>query len=229
MEQSPEASLVQVRFVAVSSAPCGAAPSTGALSVNNVNTAPDSGAAASSCLWMFTVPQFVMLTGMGAMKSFNSEVNELPEERLFRVTAPKCWHVVVENIPEPVRLIPASPKVELMPFFVFPSRVRGAPGGLVSITGARFTAASAKAPKLTALFQHGRVLLASQLAALPLVIHVCLASTGTPLPLKSKSINRSPAVRTGVTPLALGVEDWLSSKSIWAEPSRLERSQARYR
>src|SRR5690242_9056912 len=133
-------------------------------------------------------------------------------------------------MPEPVRLIAASPKVELMPFFVFPARVNGAFGGLVSITGALFTADSAKAPRLTALSQHGSVLLASHwVVGLPLVIQVCLASTGTPLPPKSKSINRSPAVRTGVTPLALSVAVWLSSKSICAEPSRLERSQARYR
>ena len=39
---------------------------------------------------MISVPQFEMFTGMGAMKSFSSEVKELPEERLFRVAEPKC-------------------------------------------------------------------------------------------------------------------------------------------
>src|SRR6266542_178959 len=196
MEQSPEAFVVQVRLVATSSAPCGAPSSTGALSVNNVNTAPDSGAPSSSCLWMFTVAQHVLLMWIGEMKSLSSEPNELPEERLFRYAAPKCSHTFGGKMPEPVRLIPASPKVELIPFFVFPSRVRGAPGGLVSVTGALFTCASAKPPRLTALSQHGKVLLASQsVAAFPLVIHVCFASTGTPLPPKSKSISRSPAVR----------------------------------
>src|SRR6266536_630158 len=204
MEQLPFAPVVQVKLVAVSLPPCGGAPSTGALSVNKVNTAPDSGAPRSSCLWMFTVPQFVMFTGTGAMKSFSSEPNELPEERLFRYAEPKCSHTPGGKMPEPV--------------------------GLVPVTGALFTWASALLPRMTALSQHGSVLLASHwVVGLPVVIQVCLASTGTPLPPKSKSIKRSPAVRTGVTPLALGVALWLSSKSICAEPSRLERSQARYR
>src|SRR6266487_2986872 len=162
------------------------------------------------CLWILIVPQLEMLIGTGATKSFSSEPNELPEERLFRKAAPKCSHTPGGKMPEPVRLMPASPKVELMPFFVFPAKMNGAFGGLVSVTGALFTWDSAELPRLTALFQHGSVLLAShRVDGLPLVIQVCLASTGTPLPPKSKSINRSPAVRTGVTPLALGVALWL--------------------
>src|SRR5512144_838366 len=97
------------------------------------------------------VPQLLMLTGIVAMKSFSSEENELPEERLFSVAEPKCLHTPDEKMPEPVRLIPASPKVELTPFFVLPSRVNGAFGGFVSVTGALFTAASAFVPRFTAL------------------------------------------------------------------------------
>src|SRR6187551_2980127 len=107
-------------------------------------------------------------------------------------------------MPDAVRLMPASPNVELIPFFVLPSSVRGAPGGFVSVTGALLTCASAELPRVTALSQQGSVLLASQsVAAFPVVIHVCFCSTGTPLPL--------------------------NSKSMWAEPSRFERSHARYR
>ena len=157
------------------------------------------------CLWITIAPQFEMFTGTGAMKSFNSEVNELPEDRLFSVAEPKCVHWLAGKMLAPVRLMAASPNVELMPFFVFPSSVFG-PGALVSCTGTLFTAASAEAPRTTALSQQGSVLLASQLLVLPLVIHVCLASTGTPLPPKSKSINRSPAVRAVVTPFAASVE-----------------------
>ena len=38
------------------------------------------------------VPQLEMLTGIGAMKSFSSEVNDLPDERLLRQAAPKFAH-----------------------------------------------------------------------------------------------------------------------------------------
>src|SRR6266536_5425679 len=158
-------------------------------------------------LMILSEPQFEMSTGIGAMKSFNSDVNELPDERLFRDAAPKCSHTLVGKMFESVRLMPTSPNVELTPFLVLPSRVRGLPGGLVSNAGALLTDASAKAPRSTALFQHGSVLFASQsVAALPLVIHVCFAMTGPPLPPKSKSKRRSPAVRTFVTPLPAAVD-----------------------
>src|ERR1051325_5208033 len=38
----------------------------------------------SVCLMIFTWPQLETCTGIGAMKSFSAEVNDEPEERLFR-------------------------------------------------------------------------------------------------------------------------------------------------
>src|SRR5215217_7116003 len=51
-------------------------------------------------------------------------------------------------------------------------------------------------------------------------------------PPKSKVIRRSPAVRTSVfgpVVVRLGWAAWLISKSMFADPSTFERSQARYR
>src|SRR5437867_2054482 len=56
-EQLPSAPVVQEFEVAVSSAPCGGAPSSGGLSTYNVNTAPWSALPASSCLWMLIRPR----------------------------------------------------------------------------------------------------------------------------------------------------------------------------
>src|SRR4051812_28901987 len=52
MVQLPSEPVVQVMAVIVSSAPWGAAPPSGVLSTNRVNTAPCSGFPRSSCLWM---------------------------------------------------------------------------------------------------------------------------------------------------------------------------------
>src|SRR5437867_1055772 len=108
MEQSPLASVVQVRLVAVSSGPRGDA--SGALLLYSVNPAPASAAPRSSCLWMFTVPQLVIFTGTGATKSLTSEVNDA-DERLFRNTLPKASHTPGGKTPAAVKLMAVSPKV----------------------------------------------------------------------------------------------------------------------
>src|SRR5262249_16076101 len=134
---------------------------------------------------MINVPQFEMLMGIGATKSLSSEPKELPDERLLRNAEPKCLHTPGGKTLAAVRLRPASPKVELIAFFVFPSSVTA--GELVSETGALFTCAlKLPAGSGTALFQHGNVLLTSQsVDGVPDVIHVCRARTGVPLPPKS--------------------------------------------
>ena len=91
----------------------------------------------SVTLTTLRLPQLERLIGIGAMKSFSSEVKELPDERLFSEARPKCSQTLVEKMPESVRLIAASPKVELIPFLVFPSRVRGAPEGCYRSRGRR--------------------------------------------------------------------------------------------
>ena len=75
------------------------------------------------------VPQFEMFTGIGAMKSFSVEVNDWPDERLFKLAALKLWHVPGVNTPALVRSMPASPKVdEMVPLLaVVPACVCGGP------------------------------------------------------------------------------------------------------
>ena len=93
-------------------------------------------------LWMITVAQFEMFTGIGAMKSFSVEVNDLPDERLFKLAAPKCTHVPRGKMSAAVRLMPASPNVDeivlgrpvLLSSVVEPVRVLGAFGGFRSMT-----------------------------------------------------------------------------------------------
>jgi hypothetical protein len=46
---------------------------------------------------MMTLPQFVMLTGTGAMKSFIWDV-KLSEERLFRNALPKDSHLPLSKM-----------------------------------------------------------------------------------------------------------------------------------
>src|SRR5262245_32409821 len=93
----------------------------------------------SLCLMIVISPQLEMLIGIGATKSLSSEPNELPDDRLFTHAPPRWKHLSAGKTLAAVRLIPASPKVELIPFFVFPSSVRGLSGGLVSVTGELFT------------------------------------------------------------------------------------------
>ena len=56
------------------------------------------------------VPQLLMFTGCGAMKSLTSAGNDA-DERLFRNALPKPSHVPGGKTPAAVRLIAASPKV----------------------------------------------------------------------------------------------------------------------
>src|SRR5829696_2291615 len=91
MSQSPLTSVVQVKFVAISSGPWGGDPYFGALSVNSVNTAPSSGLPSWSILWICIRPQLVNSMKTGAMKSFSPELKEL-DERLLSHTALKVLH-----------------------------------------------------------------------------------------------------------------------------------------
>src|SRR6266545_2697097 len=117
---------------------------------------------------MVMVPQLLILTGRGAMKSLTSAGKEA-DERLFRKALANASQVLPKT-PDAVRLIAASPKVS--------------PGRL------------------------------------------------TPAIVKSKVISRSPAVRLsalGPVVVRFGWVFWLISKSMLAEPSTFDRSQARYR
>src|SRR5947208_313035 len=100
---------------------------------------------------MMTVPQLEMLTGIGAMKSFSVDVKDWPDERLFRLAAPKCTHELRGKMFAAVRLIPASPNVDetvlgspvLLSKTVVPVRVLGAPGAFRSMTSCPLTEPSA--------------------------------------------------------------------------------------
>src|SRR5262245_45214244 len=58
---------------------------------------------------MLTVPQLEMFTGIGAMKSLISDVND-DEERLVTIVLPKAEHVPEGNTFAFVRSIAVSPK-----------------------------------------------------------------------------------------------------------------------
>src|SRR6266511_2729977 len=64
----------------------------------------------SVCLMMLILPQLLMFTGCGAMKSFTSAGNDA-DERLFRNALPNAVQVPAGNTPAAVRLTAASPKV----------------------------------------------------------------------------------------------------------------------
>src|SRR5829696_10279895 len=167
------------------------------------------------------VPQLLMLTGWGAMKSLTSAGNEA-EERLLRNALPNASQVPGGNTPAAVRLTAASPKVPA-------GRLTLAIG---SVTVTALTAPSAKpaTERFTRLPQHGSELPERHWLVAPLVTHFSRPSTGAPLPPKSKVIRMSPAVRTrifGPVVVRFGWVFWLSSKSMFAEPRTFERSQAR--
>src|SRR6266540_2961042 len=148
---------------------------------------------------MMILPQLRMLTGCGATKSFTSAGKEA-EERLFRNVLPKASQVPAGKTPDEVRLIAASPKVPA--------------GRLTFAIGSVTVTALAEKHWLVA----------------PLVTHLSKPSTGLPDPPKSKVIRMSPAVRTsafGPVVVRSGCALWFSSKSMFAEPSTFERSQAR--
>src|SRR5438132_4971125 len=103
----------------------------------------------SVCFLMIIVPQLEMLIGIGATKSFSSEPNELPEDRLLSHASPRWKHVPAGKTLAAVRSTAASPNVEstvVFPPWVFesPARVRGLFGGLLSVTPVLLTEASAK-------------------------------------------------------------------------------------
>src|SRR6266545_3627714 len=127
---------------------------------------------------MVMVPQLLMLTGRGATKSLTSAGKEA-EERLFRKPLANASQVLPKT-PAAVRLIAASPKVS-------PGRLTPAIG---SVTVEVLTAPSANpaAERFTRLPQHGSELLEKHWLVGPLVTHVSRASTGAPLPPKSKVI-----------------------------------------
>src|SRR6266545_73809 len=135
-------------------------------------------------------------------------------------------------MPASVRLMAASPNVRA-------DSVRGLLGGMGSTTepvGGLLEGSLMDPSKLPARLctgpQHGTVLLASHtVAGLPLVTQRWKPRTGLVPPwARSYLISTSPAVRTGVTPLPLGVLDWLNSKSMLVVPDgSWTRSQARYR
>src|SRR5215207_9159600 len=135
------------------------------------------------------VPQLLMFTGCGAMKSLTSAGNDA-DERLLRNALPNAVQVPGGNTPASVRLTAASPKV---------------PAGrdtlaIESVTVVEFTAPSASPSPLrsTRLPQQGRALLEKHWLVAPLVTHLSRPSTGAPLPPKSNVISRSPALRFSV-------------------------------
>ena len=95
--------------------------------------------AGSVCLMILTSPQFEIVVGTGATKSFTSEVND-DEERLLRNVVAKVLHVLVPKTPAAVKLIAASPNVP-------EGMERGALGPIGSVTEPRlFTAPMEFAP-----------------------------------------------------------------------------------
>src|SRR6266511_2978593 len=148
---------------------------------------------------MVMVPQLLMLTGRGATKSLTSAGKEA-DERLFRKALANASQVLPKT-PAAVRLTAAS--------------------------------ANPAAERFTRLPQHGSAFLEKHWLVGPLVTHFSRPSTGLPPPLvKSKVISRSPAVRLSVlgpVVVRFGWVFWLISKSMLAEPSTFDRSQARYR
>src|SRR6266581_6442600 len=174
-----------------------------------------------------TRPQLLMFTGTGATKSLTSDPNDA-EARLFKKTLPNPAHVVAGKTPAVVRLIAASPKVRA-------ARLLGAFGAIGSVTASRLLTAPIESAlfRFTWLPQHGRLLLEKHWLVEPVVTHLSRPRVGLPPPLvKSKVTSRSPAVRLSVFGPAVvrsGWVFWLISKSMFAEPRLLVRSQARYR
>src|SRR6266508_3195939 len=179
-----------------------------------------------------TRPQFEMFTGTGATKSLTSAGNEA-DERLFRNALPNALQVPCGKTPEPVRLIAASPNVSA-------AKLRGLFGGIGSVTVPVLMAPSEFAA-FSAMWspQQGNLLLEKQTfgekpgttGVVALVSHVFSPRTGLVPPLvKSYVTSRSPAVRLIVCGPGLprpGVTAWLISKSMFADPRTLVRSQAR--
>src|SRR6266568_1450065 len=166
-------------------------------------------------------PQLLMFTGCGATKSFTSAGNDA-DERLFRNTLPNAWHVPGGNTPAAERLTAASPKV--------PAGRDSLAIGSVTVTPLTAPSASPRPLRSTRLPQQGRAFVEKHWLVAPLVTHRSRPSTGLPLPPKSNVMSRSPALRLSVFgPVVVrsGCANLLISKSMFAEPKTLDRSQAR--
>src|SRR5690348_3926090 len=136
---------------------------------------------------MTILPQFAMLTGCGATKSFTSAGNDA-DERLFRNALPNAVQTLDEKMPAAVMLIAASPNSS-------PARV---PPATASVMVPELTWPSAKpaALRLTRLPQHGTAFAEKHWLLAPVVTQRSRPSTGLPPPLvKSKVIRMSPALR----------------------------------
>src|SRR6266508_581418 len=154
-------------------------------------------------------------------KFFTSAGNDA-DERLFRNTLPNAWHVPAGNTPAAVRLTAASPKV--------PAGRDSLAIGSVTVTPLTAPSASPRPLRSTRLPQHGTEFDEKHWLAGPLVTHLSRPSTGLPLPPKSNVMSRSPALRLSVFgPVVVrsGCANLLISKSMFAEPKTLDRSQAR--
>src|SRR6266540_3260442 len=103
----------------------------------------------SVCLMMLILPQLLMFTGCGAMKSFTSAGNDA-DERLFRNALPKPLQVPGGKTPAAVRLMDASPKVSAgsVTFAI----------GSVTVTVLTAPSANPAALRSTRLPQHGSAL-----------------------------------------------------------------------
>src|SRR5215471_18135212 len=115
---------------------------------------------------MLTVPQLLMFTGTGAMKSFNSAPKD-DDARLLIMALPNALHVPDGNTPAAVRLMAASPNS-------FGARLTGADGSRTeSLTVVELTEPSATLPpRITWFPQQGRLLLATHWLVAPVVVHV---------------------------------------------------------
>src|SRR6266700_4986544 len=175
-----------------------------------------------------------MFTGTGATKSLTSDPKDA-EARLFRKTLPKALQVPLGKTLAAVRSIAVSPKVRAAHVGVVPGHAFPPVGLMRSVTGSRLLTAPMELEPFNVTWspQHGNELLAKHWVVLPLVNQNCKLSVGLPPPLvKSNVTSRSPAVRLIVCGPGLprpGVVAWLISKSMFAEPRLLVRSQARYR
>src|SRR5215469_15395220 len=183
-------------------------------------------------------PQLLMLTGIGAMKSLTSAVNDA-EERLLTKALPNASQVPGGKTFAFVRSIAVSPNCKAGTGLMW----LGELGNSGSDTESRLLTAPIESvpSRVTWSPQHGNVLEEKQtLVAKPvttgvvaLVSQRCNPIVGLPPPLvKSKVTSRSPAVRTSVfAPVVVrsGWAFWLISKSMFAVPSELARSHARYR
>jgi hypothetical protein len=166
----------------------------------------------SVSLWMTTVPQFVMLTGTGLMKSFNCEVKE-SDARLFKNALPNDSHSPSSKTKS--RSSWASPNVRAL-IGLTVAKPSDSPTGIAVelMVPAAWLAAvrSWAAPHADPV--HSRTL---------------IVATAPPCSMRY-SISRSPIVRTGFTPLAHKLEDLLSSKSIRVVPDgSCTRVQNRFR